>query len=255
MALVIDPRVPNGSKTSRSGDLGILEPLDRRGEIWGRCRLLIAPSEFDEVRIPKARRAGTVSGYFEDHQALADAVLAYDGRVPEIFITLNPCKAALLARAANRLQTHAAVTTSDLDIERRLWLLIDCDPVRPAGIWRTDMEHGRAMTVACGIWDELSCAGWPDPVITDSGNGAHLLYRLDRRIDANSSNFIKRVLIGIAERCGTDDVDVDTTVHNAGRITKLYGTMACKGDSISNRPQRRARLLEIPLISRVLEAL
>ena len=64
-------------------------------------------------------------------------------------------------------------------------------------------------------------------MITDSGNGAHLLYRLDRPNDANSSNLIKRVLFGIAERCGTDDVDVDTTVHNAGRITKLYGTMAC----------------------------
>jgi hypothetical protein len=53
------------------------------------------------------------------------------------------------------------------------------------------------------------------------------------------------MLAGAATRCGADDVVVDLTVFNAARITKLYGTMTCKGDSTTDRPHRRSRVLEI----------
>ena len=73
--------------------------------------------------------------------------------------------------------------------------------------------------------------------------------------DAGSTALIKRILAGIAARCGTDDIAVDQTVYNAARIVKLYGTMACKGDSTCERRHRRSRLLEIPEKLHVLEAL
>jgi hypothetical protein len=138
------------------------------------------------------------------------------------------------------------VTTSDTDIVGRRWLLVDFDPVRPAGISSTKREHGRAVAAACGARDDLRSAGWPDPVVANSGNGAHLLYRVDLPNDGGSTELVKRVLAGVAVRCATDDVSVDQTVFNAGRITKVYGTMACKGDSLPERPHRRSRLLEIP---------
>jgi len=56
----------------------------------------------------------------------------------------------------------------------------------------------------------------------------------------------KRLLVGIAARCATDDVSIDSTVFNAARIWKLYGTLSCKGDSIPQRPHRRSKLLEVP---------
>jgi hypothetical protein len=199
-----------------------------------------------EVRIPKTGRRGTISGYFDNAEALANAVLPLDGTVPAIYITLNPVNPALMARAANRLRERAESTTSDADVIRRRWLLIDCDPVRPAGISSSKQEHGRAITVACGIWDDLRAAGYGDPVVADSGNGAHLLYRLDLPNDLPATERVKRVLAGVAARCSTDDIAVDLTVFNPGRIVKLYGTMACKGDSLLERPHRRSRVLESP---------
>jgi hypothetical protein len=224
----------------------ILSPTTPREELLRTCRLLMAPGDVHEVRIPKAGRRGTIAGYFDDPERLADAVLAIDGTVPAVYLTLNPCTPALMARAANRLQERVSVTTSDADITRRRWLLIDFDPVRPAGISSTDKEHGRALSAACGAWDDLRGAGFPDPVVADSGNGVHLLYRLDQPNDSSATALVKGVLMGVAARCATDDITVDQTVFNAGRITKAYGTMACKGDNLPSRPHRRSRLLEIP---------
>src|ERR1019366_4589259 len=157
----------------------ILSPTTPREEILRTCRLLMAPGDVHEVRIPKAGRRGTISGYFDDSEKLADAGLAVDATVPGIYLTLNPCNRALLARAANRLQERAQVTTTDVDILRRRWLLVDFDPVRPAGISSTNREHGRAISAACGAWDDLRSAGFPNTVVGDSGNGGHLLCRVD----------------------------------------------------------------------------
>jgi hypothetical protein len=225
---------------------GILSPALPREEILRSCHLLMAPGDVHEIRIPKAGRLGTISGYFDDAEALADAVEALDGTVPAIYITLNPCQPALLARAANRLKARAQVTTSDGDILRRRWLLIDFDPIRPAGISSTNQEHGRAISAACGAWDDLRGAGFPDPVVGDSGNGAHLLYHLDLPNDQAATDVVKRILAGVASRCGTEDVAVDLTVYNAARIVKLWGSLASKGDNLPDRPHRRSRLLEIP---------
>ncbi len=41
-------------------------------------------------------------------------------------------------------------------------------------------------------------------------------------------------------------VEVDRTTFNAARISKLYGTLAAKGDSTAERPHRMSALLEVP---------
>jgi hypothetical protein len=229
----------------------ILAPASPREEILRTCHLLMAPGDVHEIRIPKAGRRGTISGYFDDPEALADAVLPLDGTVPGVYVTFNPCNPALLARAANRLKERAEQTTSDGDILRRRWLLLDFDPKRPSGISSTDAEHGRAITTACGVFDDLR-GQFGDPVVADSGNGCHLLYRLDLPNDSASTELVKHILAGVAARCAPDDVDVDLGVFNASRIVKMWGTLACKGDNLPDRPHRRSRLLEIPENFRVL---
>jgi hypothetical protein len=209
-----------------------------REEILRAYHLLMRRGDVREVRIPKADRRGTISGYFNNPELLVEAVLRLDGVVEGIYITLNPVNPALLARAANRFHDHAKFTTSDVQIVRRCWMLIDFDPVRPAGISSTDDEHGRAITAAsAAAFDDLRGAGMGDPVVADSGNGAHLLYPLELPNDRQTTDLVKKVLAGIAAQCGTDDVAVDLTVFNAARIVKLYGTMACKGDNLPERPQ------------------
>jgi hypothetical protein len=211
------------------------------------AELLMEPGSVHELRIPKAGRERTISGYFDDPLKLAEAAAELDatGDYSGIYITLNACDPALLARCCNRVRSHAEATTADADVLRRRWLLIDCDPKRKSGISSTDREHKRAITTACGIWDDLRGA-FGDPVICDSGNGAHLLYRVDLPNDQHAADLIRHVLAGVARRCPPDDVDVDLAVFNASRITKLYGTMTRKGDNTADRPHRRSCILEIP---------
>jgi hypothetical protein len=96
--------------------------------------ILKGEGDVTELRILKHPNKGTVSGYFDDNQQLANAASEYDGNVPAIYFTLNPVKTELLSRAANRIVSRAKHTTSDADIECRRWFPIDFDPVRPTGI-------------------------------------------------------------------------------------------------------------------------
>lgn len=203
-----------------------------------------------EIRAPKARlngsRPGTAAGYFDNHDAAAQAAAKLSGNAPGVYITLNPVNAALLARAANRVDPRAERTTGDAEITARRWLLLDFDPDRPAGISSNDTEHAAALDRAAATRAWLDSQGWPAPVYADSGNGAHLLYRIDLPNDATNRDLLEAVLKALAARFDDDLVKIDTGVFNASRISKIYGTTARKGDPLPDRPHRIARILEAP---------
>ncbi len=203
------------------------------------------PGEVVELRVPSTSR-GTQSGYFSDVGLLAQAVAMLNGKVPGVYATLNPVRPELLARGANKVNVYAKHTTSDADILQRRWIPVDFDPVRPAGISSTEKEHTAALDRAqlCREW--LRSQGWPDPIFADSGNGAHLLYRVDLPNDPNSTEVVKRCLQALDLRFSDEKVSVDVSTFNAGRIWKVYGTMAAKGASTPERPHRMAEILEFP---------
>ncbi|PQJ96957.1 hypothetical protein [Chromatium okenii] len=64
----------------------------------------------------------------------------------------------------------------------------------------------------------------------------------------NDSTLIKDTLKVLAEQFDTDIVKVDPTVYNPSRISKLYGTTACKGDEVPEMGiiHRQAKLLAVP---------
>jgi hypothetical protein len=193
-------------------------------------------------------RAGvhTQSGYFSDYRALAAAALEHSKSIGGAYITLNPINPALLARAVNHLRVVGkdSPLTSDSDVKRRRWLPIDLDPLRPAGISSTDEEHAVSIERAFEVRDYLREENWPDPIVADSGNGAHLLYRID--LAANDDGLVKRCLQALASRFDDDRVRIDQSVFNPSRIWKLYGTLSRKGENIPDRPHRLARILETP---------
>jgi AAA domain len=216
-------------------------------EIQRAAALFLQPGRVAEIRVPKAGRDGTLSGYFNDPSKLAVAARAVDGKAAGIYITLNSVKPALQARANNRIRLRAEQTTSDADIETRVWLLLDLDAKRPAGISSSDSEHEAALDRARLVRDYLTREGWPAPVMADSGNGAHLQYRLpDLANNTANTELVKRCLQVIAALFDDEICQVDQTVFNAARIAKLYGTVARKGDSTHERPHRLTRILEQP---------
>lgn len=228
----------------------LVEPISSRMqadlEEMRRALALIAADGVFEIRIPKAGRNRTVRGYFDDHERAIQTSKSWNGQAPAIYLTLNPVNPALLARASNRMETYAETTTSDTDILSRRWLLIDVDPKRPAGISSSEPEHTAAMKRAADVREFLAGLSWPDPILADSGNGAHLLYRIDLSNDPENTAVIQRVLQALAARFDSAAVTVDTGVFNASRISKLYGTWTCKGDSTPDRPHRLSRIIGIP---------
>ncbi|MFE8696507.1 hypothetical protein ACFYKT_09180 [Cytobacillus sp. FJAT-53684] len=198
-----------------------------------------------ELRILKTTK-GTVSGYFNDSQRFAEDAEEYDGNVPAIYFTLNPVKPDLFSRAANRSVQRAKQTTTDADIECRRWFPIDFDPERPKGISSTDEEHQAAHAMAKEVQHFLAEKGWSEPVVADSGNGAHLLYPIDLPNDDESTMVIKSALEALDFLFSNETVNVDKGVYNAARIWKLYGTMACKGDHTDERPHRLSQILSYP---------
>ena len=137
--------------------------------------ILSRPGDVLEIRVPKYDGRNTASGYFNDPVTAADAVRRWDGKA-NIYVTLNPVKPALLARAANEFNQSASATTSDTDIVERRWILVDIDPKRPAGISATDTENMAAGDVARGAREYLTGKGWTMPLMAMTGNGFALLF-------------------------------------------------------------------------------
>jgi hypothetical protein len=190
-------------------------------------------------------------GYFDDPERLIQS-LPRIATAMGSYITLHPVDDDLLSRSANRIQQAKKIAnnkkesgaTTDNDITGYSWLPIDCDPKRKVGISSTDNEHNLALDRTAAIHAWLSSLGWPEPIDADSGNGAHLLYKIN--LPLSEQDLVKRVIDGIAERYSDNIVEVDQSVFNPSRIWKLYGTLACKGDSTTNRPHRMSRILHAP---------
>lgn len=211
-------------------------------------RALHEPGEVFELRlfnVPKKNGyvVKTVSGYFDNVEEAAKAVLPLSGKAA-IYATANPVNPALLARAHNRLVENPKQTTADVDIIGRRLILIDADPVRPSGISATDNEKAAAQPVIECVREYLAGWGWSPRLFADSGNGWHLVYTTSLPNDEETTGLLTRLLKDLGGRFDTEQATVDTTVYNAARIWKVYGTLAVKGDSVPARPHRLAHIIE-----------
>lgn len=168
-----------------------------------------------------------------------------------VFFTLNPVLDALTGRetySESFVAPSKGDSVSDRDIKSRRWLLIDLDPKRPAGISSSDEEKAHAWDTAQEIKEFLHRHEFLDPIICDSGNGFHLLYRIDLKNNDESAKLVKSILEILSEKFDNEYVDIDKSVFNASRIVKLYGTYARKGrnDTENGRPHRKSGFIEFP---------
>ena len=211
---------PYGKNGQFSGDLGhVQKALD----------LFIDPAQSFEIRtiFEGGGHPCVCSDLAEGLAAVREG-----GHAKAIFWILNPvepgCKSA----------TKKTVTG-------RRWLLIDIDPTRPADVSATDAEKAAGSLVVSAVLDYLTGLGWPSPVINDSGNGWHLLYRVDLPNDVLSQQIIKSLL---DRSCGS--VRYRSRAHRLAppttlpRPCKLPGTWARKGENTpeSAPPHRQDRV-------------
>lgn len=217
-------------------------------EIRRAVETFIAPGQVFELRALDCKlvgeyRKGTLSGYFDREHV--DELLAAIGRIESaaaVYYTPNPVDPRLHARAENhaRIITDKTPVTSDNDIVRRRWLLIDVDPTRPAGISASDEEKAFAAEMVTAVDYHLWEMGFPPGVFCDSGNGSHLLVPIN--LPAKDGGFVTGLLQRLAKEFDNEHCKIDQTVFNPARIWKLPGTLSCKGDSTKSRPWRIARI-------------
>lgn len=208
------------------------------GEKAGHCtELRIFKARFDSGNfiVTGERYVGTLSGWFDDPNALAIEA----GRLKLVsgYVTLNPVKETLLARASNQL-VKAKHTTTDGDIAAIRWLYVDIDPVRPADISSTEEELAAAVArrdqILADHPDLAAAAMWGR-----SGNGTWILARLnDLPVDEKHTAMIGAALATLSIRYSDGVVKVDESTKNPSRVMCLPGTLKCKGSNVPKRPWR-----------------
>lgn len=194
------------------------------------------------------------SGYFMDIDTLikalkpilSDSNANYYGTL-QAYFTLNEINDDLYSREQrDTFVKKPKSTTTDGDIVKRKFILIDLDPNRAAGISASDEEFEKAHLKAVAVYRYLIQCGFKEPMITTSGNGYHIYLPCDMPNDDEHTELVKRFLQGLSKMFTDKEVEIDEKVYNAARIDKLIGTWAKKGSDSKERKWRLAKFIKIP---------
>lgn len=200
--------------------------------------------ELFEVRVISSdKRKKPASGYFKTADDLLAAFKTYDLRNTNVYITLQQINSALFSRQQSNRFVAGANSTQDNEVSGYKWLFVDLDPERPTGISSSDDELKKSFELAKKVKAFMKDYGFEDPVRAISGNGAHLLYRINLANTDENKALIEKCLKVLSMLFDTDEVKVDTTNFNQSRVCKLYGSLAQKGANTSERPHRMSRII------------
>ena len=203
---------------------------------------LYLPGQLGELRVKQT--TGLMIGCFDDPQAMADAaaIASRDKNTICVWMTQNPLAPHAAVRPINGpLEKGTASKKSDY-IGIRTLMLVDFDAAKGDNDNASEEEKAAALAQMqdCKAW--LLSLGWPEPVTADSGNGAHMLFRLNLNPAQSASPLVEYALKGIKLKYSL----VDAGVHDLSRVTKFYGSPQRKGVNLPERPWRQSRLLSKP---------
>lgn len=216
-----------------------------------------------EIRIltkdtPEGRKGAIYSGLFDDCNSIIEALRSFPNSddVKGVYYGLNvPGDQCRDKKQYGRIvQVYRGEGISDDDITKRRWILVDIDPVRAEGHKKesaSEDEKAQARAMCDEILKlynlDLPGVGYfPNPkIIIDSGNGYHLLWRCDLPNNEDGTRTLHAFLETLRRVYNNGRIDMDSTVFNASRISKLPGTWARKGDNSEERPHRLAKILRV----------
>ena len=201
--------------------------------------------ELVEIRILDPETKRSYSGYFTDIETILREIKRYEKC--NLYFTLNVIDPACYSREQHdRISTRPKSTTSDAEILGRKWCLIDIDCEKPSDTNSTDTEKELAKGVVNEVYKFLRDEGFEKPIICDSANGYHLLYKQAMISNPQNTETMKNFLKVLDMYFSTDKVKIDCTTFNPSRICKLYGVISRKGSDTKERPQRESKILRVP---------
>ena len=213
-------------------------------EIRKTINVIKPEGELFEVRCLEANGRKVYSGYFKSPETLIDQLCRLNSTDSNIYITLGKVKEDCYSREQReKFVMNAKNTTNDNDVVGYKWLFVDVDPQRPAGVSSTDEQLKQAKERGNQVYVFMKNLGFNDPVTALSGNGIHLLYRIQIANNEENKVLVKKCLSALDMFFSDDELKIDTTNFNPSRICKLYGTMARKGSNTEQNPHRLSHLL------------
>lgn len=208
-------------------------------------QIFVGDGNFTEIRILGKFQ---YSGYFKSVNNLIEAIKPYAEMPDEqIYFALNEINPACYGRQqSEKIVKSPKSTTTDSDIIRRKWVLIDFDPIRAVGVNSSEDEYQAALQKARDVHKYLKSQGFALPIVAKSGNGVHLLLNVDLPNDEETAEILKKFYKYLGQQYTDNQVDIDQKVFNPARISKMYGSVAKKGANIPERPWRMAEFLFVP---------
>ena len=201
--------------------------------------------ELVEIRILDPETKRSYSGYFTDIETILREIKRYEKC--NLYFTLNVIDPACYSREQHdRISTRPKSTTSDAEILGRKFCLIDIDCEKPSDTNSTDAEKELAKGVVNEVYKFLRDEGFEKPIICDSANGYHLLYKQAMISNPQNTETMKNFLKVLDMYFSTDKVKIDCTTFNPSRVCKLYGVISRKGSDTKERPQRESKILRVP---------
>jgi len=200
-----------------------------------------------EVRFVKGK--WNMAGIFNSADSLIHAMANPKIRPDaNAYMTLNRIHEACYSGRDHHDQfiEYFAPTVSDNDVIGYDWLLVDVDPKRPTGTSSSKEELIGSRETAKRILLFLKDRGWNDPVVCHSGNGTHLIYKIQLVNAPERKQLLQKVLQTLNMLFDDAGMDIDLTTFNPSRVCKLYGTVARKGANSERRPHRMSRILSVP---------
>ena len=235
--------------------------VDEVGDIENDIRKTIDflhPGEHFEVFALDSNGQRPSFGVFSNADSAIPVVLDKNDKGFNIFINLNPIipwEAVTPHIDSEKLLTNknGIRCANKSDVTKMSFLLVDIDPLRKNGISNcsaTNEEYFAALSVAKKVrafmTEEFEL---DDPLMANSGNGVHLVWRIDLPAEKKSETLIRKCLLALANKFNSADAVIDTSISTQFHLTKLYGTTACKGVNTSNRPWCLSNIVELPVSS------
>lgn len=193
-------------------------------------------------------------GCFSDKEQLARSIK--EKELVQFYTVLHKVKKEKLkSLPQNKLDVlKSGSGISSEDISRYRFLFIDIDVCNLKGNSSeskkrnaTYEENQKACDIAGEITEYLREKGFPEPFIINSGNGFHVLFRIQGTPSKSFDDTIKDFLKALSLKWKDDNIRVDTVVSDRARKIKLPGSW--NGKSKLNK--RLSRIKNIPVESEI----
>lgn len=213
--------------------------MDRVETIARWLGVFLSPSQWTELKGLSVMGKKALNAFFrgDELRKMAEQALEWEAAgATSVRFSFNPLRPDI---AESRRFAKAE------DYIGRTWLFVDCEHrAGHSDAPASDEERAASWQVVGRARGTLEAFGLVQPVVADSGNGWHLLYRIALPHDDVAKEMLRAVLKGLDERCSDETARVDPATYQITDALKVYGTLSRKGTPTESRPWRYSQLIE-----------